>query len=143
VSRTTFYEFFDDPEHLLQQIEQRVVRALDSAFERAAAVAPPRERCGWLLGAWLEQLEARPMDARVALTPRSTADLFSPAGKVLHVALGATGDIPPGSAPGARDARVLAVAAAVEMLTRQHLAGPALPDALGTLQSVAAQLLQT
>jgi AcrR family transcriptional regulator len=143
VSRTTFYEFFDDPEHLLQQIEQRVVRALDGAFERAAAVAPPRERYVCVLGAWLEQLEARPMDARVALTTRSTGELFSPAGKALHGALGATGDTPPGSAPGPRDERVLAAAAALEMLTRQHLAGPALPDALGTLRSVAARLLQT
>lgn len=141
VSRSSFYEFFDDPEHLLQHLEQRVVRALEGAFVKAVVATTPDEPWVGLLRAWLEQLEARPLEARVALTPRSTRELCSPAGEALRDALGATFLAPPGSAPDARYLRVLAVAAAVEMLTRQHLEGPPLPDALGTLQGVAARLL--
>ena len=34
VGRSTFYEFFDGPEHVLDCLQQRVLRAIETALER-------------------------------------------------------------------------------------------------------------
>src|SRR6478752_7418800 len=45
VGRSTFYEFFDSPEHLFEHLEQRALRSLEAALERGFADArTPLER---------------------------------------------------------------------------------------------------
>src|SRR3954468_7659852 len=45
VGRSTFYEFFDSPEHVLQHLEQRALRAIEPALEQALTQArTPLER---------------------------------------------------------------------------------------------------
>jgi AcrR family transcriptional regulator len=146
VGRTTFYEFFDSPEHLLARLEQRVLRALEAGFDVALAgalTAPERRRA--IARAWLRELQARPLPARAALTRRSSTELLSPAGKVLHGALSRTARdtrTVEADAPCATDdPHLLAAAAAVEAVTRQHLAGNGLPAAQRVVTDIVAKLL--
>ncbi|RYZ07182.1 MAG: TetR family transcriptional regulator [Myxococcales bacterium] len=147
VGRSTFYEFFDSPDHLLRQLELRVLRALEASLEGALATArTPLERVRAIARAWLTELEARPTEARVALTPRASADLLSPAGKVLHAALtrsaAAARGVGVGWLSATDDSSLLAAAAAVEIVTRKHLAGPAVDDAQRVLTELVAKLLR-
>lgn len=146
VGRSTFYEFFDSPAHLLQQIERRLARALEAPLNEAlAAERPPRERARSLTLVWLHHLQARPLEARVALTPRSRSDVLSPLGRVLHSALArhaaAERDQHEGGRSATDEARWLAAASAVESVTRRHLAGPALPQAASALTEILTRLL--
>jgi len=147
IGRSTFYEFFDSPEHLLEHLEQRTLRALQAALELALDEArTPLERLRAIARSWLSELEARSVEASVALTRRIGSELLSPAGKLLHQMLercarsarleGA------GWFAGADDVSLLAAAAAVEALTRRHLDGRPIRDAARTLADVLAKLLR-
>jgi AcrR family transcriptional regulator len=88
VGRSTFYEFFDSPQHLREHVEQRFLRALEQSLEAALVEArTPLERMRAIARRWVAELEARPIEARVALTPRPGAELLSSAGQLLHPAL--------------------------------------------------------
>ena len=147
VGRSTFYEFFDSPEHVFEHLEQRALRGLESALELAFNEArTPLERVRALTRAWLTELEARPVEARVALTRRLGAELLSPATKLLHHALErcvqAARDGGMGWFNSADDVSLLAAAAAVEALSRRHLVGPRLRDAQRTLSDLLTKLLR-
>jgi AcrR family transcriptional regulator len=147
VGRSTFYEFFDGPEHVLDHLEQRVLRAietgLDAAFNEART---PLERVRAIARSWLVELEARPVEARVALTRRIGNELLSPAGKLLHQVLerciqAARSDGMPWF-NSADDVSQLAAAAAVEAVSRRHLAGHPLRDAQRMLAELITKLLR-
>jgi AcrR family transcriptional regulator len=147
VGRSTFYEFFDSPEHVLAHLEQRALRGLESAIEAAFYEArTPLERVRAIARTWLTELEARPVEARVALTRRNGNDLLSPASTVLHRALERCVQAARRDGMGwmnaADDVSLLAATAAVEALSRRHLAGPALGDAPRTLSELITKLLR-
>jgi AcrR family transcriptional regulator len=135
VGRSTFYEFFDGPQHVVAHLEQRALRGFEQALEAAFTAAhTPLERLRAILRAWLVQLDARPLDARVALDRRAANDLLAPASTLLlrmleRVALAARdGGV---AWLGATDAvRLLSAAATVEALSRRHLLGQRLQDGL-------------
>ena len=147
VGRSTFYEFFDGPEHVLDHLEQRALRTLDSALDHAFDEArTPLERVRAIARSWLTELEARPIEARVALTRRIGSELLSPAGKLLHQALercvrAARQDGMPWFA-AADDVSQLAAAAAVEAVSRRHLTGRPLRDAHRTVADLITRLLR-
>jgi AcrR family transcriptional regulator len=147
VGRSTFYEFFDSPEHLLEHLEQRTVRTLEAALESAFEEArTPLERVRAVVRSWLSLLEARPVEARVSLTRRLGSELLSPAGKLLHQLLercvSAARQDGVGSFTATDDVSLLAAAAAVEALTRRHLAGGPIRDAPRALAELIAKLLR-
>jgi AcrR family transcriptional regulator len=147
VGRSTFYEFFDSPQHMLEQLEQGVLRALEAALEQAFTEArTPLERIRAITRAWLSELEAHPVEAGVALRGRPGSELLSPAGKLLHQVLersfraarldgvggfGATDDV-----------SSLAAAAAVELLSRRHVGDKPLRDPQRTLTDIMTRLLR-
>jgi AcrR family transcriptional regulator len=147
VGRSTFYEFFDSPEHLLEHLQQRVLRNLDVALDAATTNArTPLERLRGIVRGWLNEIEARPFEARVALTHQVGAELLSPAGKLLHRALERTGRAARSDGVGwfnaADEACLLAAAAAVEAVSRRHLSGSRLADAPRTLTDLITKLLR-
>ena len=147
VGRSTFYEFFDSPEHVLEHLEQRALRTLESALDSAFNEArTPLERVRALTRSWLMELEARPIEARVALTRRIGNKLLSPASKLLHRALErcvqAARQDGMGWFNAADDVSALAAAAAVEVLSRRHLAGQPMRDAQRTLSDLIIKLLR-
>src|SRR3954464_7859524 len=88
VGRSTFYEFFDGPEHVLEHLEQRALREIQNALGAAFTYArTPLERIRSVARSWITALEAHPIEARVALTRRISSELLSPAGKLLHQVL--------------------------------------------------------
>lgn len=147
VGKSTFYEFFDSPEHLFEHLEQRTLRPLEAALAGALDEArTPLERVRAIARGWCVELDARPIEAQVALTRRSASELLSPASKLLHRALercveAARRD---GMAWFARadDVSLLAAAAAVEAISRRHLAGPTMHDAQRTLVELISKLLR-
>ncbi len=147
VGRSTFYEFFDGPEHVLDHLEQRVLRAIEAALEMAFnETRTPLERVRAIARSWLVVLEARPVEARVALTRRIGSELLSPAGKLLHHVLkrcvqAARLDGMPWF-NSADDVSQLAAAAAVEAVSRRHLAGHPLRDAQRSLADLITKLLR-
>lgn len=147
VGRSTFYEFFDSPEHLLDYLEQRALRSLESALELALTEArTPLERVRALARAWLAEVDARPVEARVALTRRLGNQLLSPAGDLLHRALErcvhAAHHDRMGWMSAADESSLLAAAAAVEALSRRHLAGQPLRDGPRALSELITKLLR-
>ena len=147
VGRSTFYEFFDSPEHVLEHLEQRGLRALEAALASAFSEArTPLERVRALTRAWLGELEARPAEARVVLTRRIGGELLSPAAKLLHQALercvqAARQDSMVGF-NSADDVSLLAAAAGVEAVTRRHLTGRPVRDVQRTLSELVNKLLR-
>lgn len=145
VGRSTFYEFFDGPEHLLVHLEQRALRHLEAQLQAAFLEArTPLERVRAIARRLLSSLEALPLEARVALARRSETALLSPAGDALHRALtrcveGARAD----SAwfKTADDISVLAAVAAGETLGRRHLSS-AIADAPRVLAELIIKLLR-
>jgi len=147
VGRSTFYEFFDSPEQLLDHLEQRTVRALEAVLEAALQEArTPLERVRAISRNWCAELDAHPLEARVTLARRRPRELLSPAGKLLQHALercaqaarqdglvwfGAAGDV-----------TLLAAAAAVEAASRRHLAGPPIQDVQRAIADLIAKLLR-
>jgi AcrR family transcriptional regulator len=147
VGRSTFYEFFDSPEHVLEHLEQRSLRGLESALQTAFNEArTPLERVRAITRTWMLELEARPAEARVALTRRIGDDLLAPASKLLHQVLQrcvqAARHDGLGWLNAADDVSLLAAAAAVEALSRRHLAGQPLGDASRTLSDLITKLLR-
>ena len=147
VGRSTFYEFFDSPEHLLEHLEQRSLRPLELALDAAFSEArTPLERMRAITRAWLAELDARPMEVRVALTRRATDALLSRAGTLLHqnldrCVLAARAD-GLGWFNAADDVSLLAAAAAVEALSRRHLTGRPIRDAQRVLVELVTRLLR-
>ena len=146
VGRSTFYEFFDSPDHVLDHLEQRALRSLESALETAITEArTPLERVRAIARSWLAELEARPVEARIALTRRIREQLLSPAGSVLHQALErcvqAARQDGVAWTTTADDIGLLA-AAAVEALSRRHLAAHPLRDGARTLSELIIKLLR-
>lgn len=147
VGRGTFYEFFDSPDHILEHLEQRVLRAIELAIDEASSEArTPMERVRALTRSWLLALEVRRVEARIVLSPRAGSDLLSPAGALLHAGLRRVADASrlEGMARfnGADDVGLLAAAAAVEAVSRRHLWGQALPEAPRVLAELVAKLLR-
>jgi len=147
VGRSTFYEFFDSPEHVLEHIEQRVLRALETALERAFTESrTPLERVRALARAWIFELEARPTEARIALRVHTGGELLSPAGKLLHRMLGRTAQVARLGAVGwfnaADELSLLAATAAVEILSRRHLSDTPLREPQRTLAELVTKLLR-
>src|SRR3954468_11826328 len=147
VGRSTFYEFFDGPEHVLDHLEQRALRSFESAMEAAFDEArTPLERIRAIARRWIVALDTQPVEARVALTRRISSELLSPAGKLLHHVLercvrAARLDGMP-SFNSADDVSQLAAAAAVEAISRRHLAGQPLRDAQRTMVDLMTKLLR-
>jgi AcrR family transcriptional regulator len=147
VGRSTFYEFFDSPENLLEQLEQRMQRHAEAAVEAALAEArTPLERVRAITRHFMAELEARPVEARAALTRRNARDLLSPLAKPLHRALervveGARNDAL-GWFRATDDATVLAAAAAVEALARRHLSGDPIRDGPKVMSDLVIKLLR-
>jgi len=146
VGRSTFYEFFDSPEHLMEHLEQRSLRALEAALDVAFNEArTPLERVRAITRNWLVELEARPTEARVALTRRLGNELLAPAGKLLHHALERCVQAARTEGMGwfnADDVSLLGAAAAVEALSRRHLAGRPIRDAPRALAELITKLLR-
>jgi AcrR family transcriptional regulator len=147
VGRSTFYEFFDSPEHILEHLQQRALRGLETALETGFMLAKtPLERVRSLTRSWLSEIEAHPVEARVALTHRLGSELLSPGGKLMHQALErvvhAAREHGAGWFSAADEVSLLAAAAAVEMLSRRHLAGPPLRDAPRTVGELVMKLLR-
>ena len=147
VGRSTFYEFFDSPEHVLEHLEQRVLRAVETALAAALVQArTPLERIRAIARGWLLELEARPVEARVALRARIGSELLSPAGKLLHQVLERLTQAARLDGVGwfgaADDVSLLAAAAAVEVLSRRHVGGKPLRDAQRTLAELMTKLLR-
>jgi len=147
VGRSTFYEFFDSPQHLREHLEQRLLRSLELALDKALVDArTPLERMRAIARAWLAELSARPSEARIALAPRPGSELLSSAGQLLHRTLqksaAAAREGGLGWMSAADEPSLLAATAAVEVVSRRHLAGPALPDVQRALADVMMKLLR-
>jgi AcrR family transcriptional regulator len=147
VGRSTFYEFFDSPEHLLEHLEQRALRVLEAELKLALQDArTPVERMRAIARRWVSELDTHPVEARVSLTRRAGSELLSPAGKLLHQVLErcvqAARHDGMSSFAAADDVSLLAAAAAVEALSRRHLAGSPIRDAPKTLADLIAKLLR-
>jgi AcrR family transcriptional regulator len=147
VGRSTFYEFFDSPEHILEHLEQRALRTLEAALDAAfTAARTPLERVRALMRNWLTEIDAHAAEARVALTRRFGSDLLSPAGKLMHRGLERVVEAARGDGlawfNAADDVSLVAAAAAVETLSRRHLAGEPLRDAPRVLGEIVMKLLR-
>jgi AcrR family transcriptional regulator len=147
VGRSTFYEFFDSPEHLLEQLEQRVERGVEARLEVALAEArTPLERVRSLTRHFVSELEARPPEARFALAHRLGRPILSPAATPLCRALERVVEAARADAVGwfrATDSTsLLAAAAAVEALARQHLTVAPIRDVAKVMSDLVIKLLR-
>lgn len=147
VSRSTFYEFFDSPEHILAQLEQRFLKVLEVALETALAQArTPLERVRVIARAWLEAVEAHRVEAQVALTRRLEAKQLSPAADALLVMLTriaqAARSEGAGTLAASDDVSLLAAAAAVEAISRRHLQTAPLRDGARVISDTITKLLR-
>jgi len=147
VGRSTFYEFFDTPEHAIAYVEQRALAALQRALTAAfAASHTPLERVRSITRVWLGALEAQPLDGRVVLARRNERELLSRAAKELYASLeqitfAARSDGV--SVLGASDeVTLLTAAASAEALARRHLQAPPLRDASRVLTDLVLKLLR-
>lgn len=147
VGRSTFYEFFDSPEHLLELLEQRVERGMEAALQSAVADArTPLERVRAITRRFVAEAEANRVEALFALSHRLGSPALSPAGAPLHRALERMADAARADAVGwfrATDApSLLGAAAAVEALARQHLTGAPIRDVAKVMSDLVIKLLR-
>jgi len=146
VGRSTFYEFFDDPEHLLLQLEQRSLRGLAAAMETALSESrTPLERVRGISRHWFNELETRTMEARVALSTRADLGSLSPAGELLRHTLqrfGESAHAQVGWTKATDSVSLLATAAAAEAISRRHLTAGRLREAPLQLVDVIVRLLR-
>jgi AcrR family transcriptional regulator len=147
VGRSTFYEFFDSPEHLLEQLDQRVQRAIELAVDAALAEArTPLERVRAIARRFIAELDARPVEARVALSRRLGTQVLSPAATPLHQALIRVAEAARSDAVGwfraTDEVSLLAAAAAVEAIGRRHVTGGPIRDAAKVLADLVIKLLR-
>jgi AcrR family transcriptional regulator len=149
VGRSTFYEFFDSPEHLLEQLELRALRALESALTTALTEArTPLERVRAVARRFLDALLREPHDARVVLASvlgqRTLTASLSPAGEVLRRALQQVVDAARAEGfwfKSTDELSVLAAAAAGEAIGRRQLRAP-LREAPAALSELIVKLLR-
>ncbi len=124
VGRSTFYEFFDSPEHVLEQLEQRTLRVLGAALDAAFGDArTPLERLRALTRSWTNMIASQPHALRVVLSRKASRPL-SPAGEELQRALQRCvelGRTEAGWFKTADELTVMGAAAAIEALSRRHL----------------------
>jgi AcrR family transcriptional regulator len=147
VGRSTFYEFFDGPEHVIEHLEQRSLRGLETALDAAFQEArTPLERVRAMARSWLAEVEANPVEARVALQRRVNTELLSPAGKLflqsLERCVHAARSVGTGAFNSADDLSLLAAAAAVEAITRRYLTGRPLREGARALADLISKLLR-
>lgn len=146
VGRSTFYEFFDSPEHLLSQLQQRILRQLETELQVALAEATsPLERVRAIARRWLAALQAEPHDARVVLGVRTFASPLAPAGQLLHRALQQCVDETRADGTWLKSTdgvSVLAAAAAAEAVARRHLSSAPVRDASRVLSDIIVKLLR-
>jgi AcrR family transcriptional regulator len=147
VGRSTFYEFFDSPEHLVEQLEQRVCRAIEAAMESALHEAhTPLERVRAIARRFIREVEARPIETRVALARRVGSSAVSPAGGAVQRALQRVTEDARLDALGwfraTDEVSLLAAAAAMEAIGRRQGAGPPLPDAAKLMSDLVIKLLR-
>jgi AcrR family transcriptional regulator len=142
VSRNTFYEYFDDLEHVRAAAVQRARQRLDQALRGAERSArTPVERWRVLSRAWFEWAALEPAEARLVLETKGS--VLSPAGAVLEAALKRSLEelsvfgVRPNDASAAR---VVAAAAAGEAFGRE-LVSECLADA-GAVGSARTRLEQ-
>jgi AcrR family transcriptional regulator len=146
VGRSTFYEFFDGPEHLVAQLEQRVLKQLESALEAAFVEArTPLERVRAITRRCVAAFEAEPTDSNVALSRREEGALLSPAGERLRRALErcvAAARVDGAWFKTTDDVSVLAAAAAAEAVCRRHVTTAPIADAPRVLAELVIKLLR-
>ncbi len=146
VGRSTFYEFFDSPEHLVEQLEQRLLRLLESGLESALAEArTPLERVRSIARSWISIIDEQPLEARVALGRGPGRDLLSPAGELLHETLRRCVDTTRSEGGWFKETdkiSVLAASAAAETITRHHLLLGPVREAPRVLSDVIIKLLR-
>ncbi len=126
VSRNTFYEYFDDLEHVRAAGELRAQRRLQAALgvaERRART--PVERWREIIRAWLDWVLEFPAESQLILTVKTGG--MSAAGHELEIAFSRALAIARASGLGgaSQDAtatRVMAAAAAAEVLARSLIA---------------------
>jgi AcrR family transcriptional regulator len=145
VGRSTFYEFFDSPEHLLEQLEQRLLRQLEAALAAGIAEArTPLERLRAIARSWVTTLEERGVEARVVMGRPGRA-LLSPPGELLYQTLQRVVEVARrevGWFKTTDDVSVLAAAAAGEAISRRHLTVAPLREAPRLLAEVMIKLLR-
>lgn len=134
VGRSTFYEFFDSPEHLFEHLEQRALRSLEGALERGFAEArTPLERVRSAVRAWVTEIELHPHEARMLLARRGHSDALSVAGKVFFRLLARIAEAAQldGVAwfKASDEVALVAATGALEAVSSRHLLGERLPDA--------------
>lgn len=146
VGRSTFYEFFDSPEHVLAHLEQRALRALHIALgQRLGEARTPLERVRALLRAWLAWADEDPLDARVLLARRGAHEILSPAGKLLHESLERSvqsAQLDRIGGFGASELAAFSAVGAVEVLTRVHLESHRIEDAQRVFSDAVTKLLR-
>jgi AcrR family transcriptional regulator len=147
VGRSTFYEFFDAPEHVVSHLEQRVLSRLEQALAAAYLGAhTPLERLRACVRSFLAVAESRPLDAQVALMRRVETELLSAAGKLFHASLTRVARAAQADGvsvlAGGDELSLLAAAASVETLTRRHLRGPALREPARSLNDLLVKILR-
>lgn len=145
VGRSTFYEFFDSPEHLLDQLEQRLLRQLEAALGAGIAEArTPVERLRAIARSWVTALEERRLEAQVVMGRPGRA-LLSPPGELLYQTLQRVVDVARremGWFKTTDDVSVLAAAAAGEAISRRHLTVAPVREAPRLLAEVMIKLLR-
>jgi AcrR family transcriptional regulator len=145
VGRSTFYEFFDSPEHLLEQLEQRLLRSLEAALAAGIAEArTPLERLRAIARSWLTTLEERGVEARVVMARPGRALLSAP-GELLYQTLQRVVEVARSEVGWFKttdDVSVLAAAAAGEAISRRHLTVAPLREAPRLLAEVMIKLLR-
>lgn len=147
VGRSTFYEFFDAPEHVISHLEQRLLTSLEQALSAELAAAhTPLERVRAAVRSFVITAEARSLDARVALMRRTEVELLSAAGKVFHAALSRVAQAARAAGvsmlPADDELSLLAAAATAEVVMRRHLRGPALRDPARSLTDLVLKILR-
>jgi AcrR family transcriptional regulator len=146
VGRSTFYEFFDGPEHLVAQVEQRVLKQVETELQAAFVEArTPLERVRAIARRFVAALEVEPTDASVALGRRQEASLLTPAGESLRRALErcvAAARVDNAWFKTADDVSVLAAAAAGEVICRRHVLSAPIVDAPRVLAELMIKLLR-
>jgi AcrR family transcriptional regulator len=146
VGRATFYEFFDGPEHVLGEVEQRFVRALDEACRAESVRArTPVERVRALSRGWFLALATRKAEATVTFCCRPRAAPITPAGELFKGWLERLGDSARrdvGWSKANDSVNVLAAVAAAEALARSALTEGEAPDTARVLSELILRLLR-
>lgn len=136
VSRRTFYEFFDDLAHALEQVQAWAIDALGSRLDRAMASEPtPMNRLVAMLTAWFAFARESPDAVAVALARADGPPAaLSAAGQLVAERLASLASEArrTGAFAGAETDRLLVAAAALEALAARVATGTLTLDAAVT-----------